>query len=502
VALAKVLIANRGEIVLRVAKACRKLDFEPYGIYSEADKESLHLKYCKAAVNIGGYLPSESYLCMDKIIDAAKKLGCDLVHPGYGFLAENSEFAGLCKKEGLIFVGPSSSTLELSGDKAKAREIGSTIAPVLEGKEVSTEREGLDLAMKIGYPVILKAVKGGGGRGLRIVESPEGLIQEYNASKKEAALGFGSNRVYIEKYLKNPRHIEVQVLADHINTIHLGERECSVQRRHQKLIEETPSPGISQNVREKMTQTAIDIMKKIKYTNAGTVEFLFRDGHFYFMEVNARIQVEHGITEEVTGIDIVEQQLRIASDKELQIKQDDITWRGHAMECRINAEHPITFAPFSGTIKKFDPPAGEDIRLDTALYSGYSIPPFYDSLIAKLICHTNSRLDTIEKMENSLSAFRISGIPSTIPFQISALHDSRFVEGNYDTSFINELRPFSSRDGEIAAAILSQVPKRMQILKKDKSRDPWLESGRYDGIQFYGMHDDYYYDNSRLGWRK
>lgn len=498
--LSKVLIANRGEIVLRVAKACRKLDYEPYGIYSEADKESLHIKYCKAAVNIGGYLPSESYLCMDKIIDAAKKLGCDLVHPGYGFLAENSEFAELCKKEGLIFVGPSVSTLELSGDKAKTREISSTIAPVLEGKEVSTESEGLDMAMKIGYPVILKAVKGGGGRGLRIAKSPEDLIQEYSASKREASRGFGSKRVYIEKYLQNPRHIEVQVLADDANTIHLGERECSIQRRYQKLLEETPSPVITQNVRDKMTHTAVDIMNKIRYTNAGTVEFLFKDHHFYFMEVNSHIQVEHSITEVVTGIDIVEQQLRIASDKELKINQEDITWTGHAIECRINAENPITFAPFSGTVKKFDPPSGEGIRVDTSLFSGYSMPPFYDSLIAKLICHSNNRQDTIEKMERSLLAFRISGIPSTIPFHISALHDHRFVEGNYDTSFINELKPFSAKDGEIAAAILSQIPKRRQMLKEDKSRDPWLESARYYGTPFYRMHDDY---NSRLlRWRK
>jgi len=437
---------------------------------------------------------------MNKIIDAAKKVDCDLIHPGYGFLAENSEFAKLCEKNGLIFVGPSSTTLELSGDKAKAKQIGSAIAPVVEGKEVSTESEALDLAARIGYPVILKAVRGGGGRGLRIVESPSSLIQEYNASKKEASLSFGSNRVYIEKYLADPRHIEVQVLSDGTNAIHLGERECSVQRRHQKLIEETPSPAITEDIREQMTQRAVDIIKSIKYRNAGTVEFLFKDGLFYFMEVNSRIQVEHAITEEVTGIDIVEQQLLIASGKELQIKQEQVKWRGHAMECRINAEHPLTFAPFPGNIKKYVPPNLEGVRVDSALYSGYSIPPYYDSLIAKIICHSANRISTIKMMQSSLLEFRISGIPTTIPFHLSALHDPRFISGSYNTSFTNELRPFSAKDTEIAAAIFSQIPKRIQILKKEVAgRDPWIENNRSESIDFYGMHRDF---DATLRWTK
>jgi acetyl-CoA carboxylase biotin carboxylase subunit len=485
----KVLVANRGEIVLRVARTCIKLGLEPYGIYSDADTNSLHIKYCKEAVKIGGRLPSESYLRMDKVIEAAKKIGCDLVHPGYGFLAESLEFSELCAKEGFIFVGPSPAALRLSGDKAKAREVASEVAPILQGKEVSSESDALSLAEKIGYPIILKAVKGGGGRGLRIVRSPEELTQAFASSKNEAMISFGSSRLYIEKYLENPRHIEVQILGDNSKIIHLGERECSVQRRHQKLIEETPSPALTNDLRQKMTETAIEITKKMRYNNAGTVEFLFKEGKFYFMELNSRIQVEHPITEQVTGIDIVEQQLRIATGEGLQIGQKDIKSRGHAIECRINAEHPISFVPYPGTITKFIPPENQDIRIDTALYSGYSIPPFYDSLIAKLICSGEDRGKAIEKMKKSLVSFRISGIPTTIPFHVSALNDERFVKGDYDTSFIEKLKPFSSRDGEMAAAVFSQLPRKTQFLKREDARDPWMLS-RFDRIQSFDvLHD-------------
>ncbi len=478
----KVLIANRGEIVIRVAKTCKKTGFEPYGIYSDADKESLHTKFCKEAVNIGGHLPSESYLRMDKIVDAAKRLGCDLIHPGYGFLAENHQFAELCKKEGFIFVGPSAETLAISGDKAQAKQIVSRIAPVLQGREVLTEADALSLADKIGYPVIIKAVRGGGGRGLRVVRSADELRQAFVSSKNEATLSFGSGRLYIEKYLENPRHIEVQILGDDSDVVHLGERECSIQRRHQKLIEETPSPALTKDLREKMTSTAIAIAREMKYKNAGTVEFLFKDGSFYFMEVNSRIQVEHPITEKVTGLDIVEQQLKIAAGLGLQQRQQDIKWKGHAIECRINAEHPVSFAPFPGKVVTFLPP-DEDVRIDTAIYPGYFIPSFYDSLIAKIICFGNDRSSAIEKMKRSLLSFRISGIPSTIPFHISALNDARFLQGKYDTSFIDELKPFSSEDGEIAAAIFSQLSKRVKFLKAEQSKDPWVRS-RYDRLQF------------------
>jgi acetyl-CoA carboxylase biotin carboxylase subunit len=486
----KVLIANRGEIVLRVARTCAKLGLEPCGIYSDADADSLHIKFCREVVKIGGRLPSESYLRMDKVIEAAKRLGCDLIHPGYGFLAESLEFSELCAKEGFIFIGPSPAVLKLSGDKAKAREVASEIAPILRGKEVSTESEALSVAREIGYPVILKAVKGGGGRGLRIVRSPDELNQAYTSSKNEAMMSFGSSRLYIEKYLENPRHIEVQILGDNSKVIHLGERECSIQRRHQKLIEETPSIALTNDLRQKITSTAIKIMKKMHYNNAGTVEFLFKDDSFYFMEVNSRIQVEHPITEQVTGIDIVEQQLRIATGEGLQIEQEAIKSRGHAIECRINAEHPTSFVPYSGTITKFIPPEDKDIRIDTALYSGYLIPPFYDSLVAKLICYSDNRSKAIEKMKESLITFRISGIPTTIPFHISALNDERFVKGNYDTSFVDELKPFSSRDGEIAAAIFSQLPKKIiQFLKREDEVDHWMRS-RFDRMQSFEVQQD------------
>lgn len=498
------LIANRGEIVLRVARTARKLGLEPCGIYSEADKESLHIKHCKEAINIGGSLPSESYLRADKIIDAAKKLGCDMIHPGYGFLAENLEFSLLCEKEGFIFVGPSPSAMKLSGDKAKAREVASKIAPILSGKEISTESDALDLANEIGYPVILKAVKGGGGRGLRVIESADDLSKAFNSSKNEALLSFGSDRLYVEKYLVNPRHIEVQILGDsNSKVIHLGERDCSIQRRHQKLIEETPSPALTSDIRTRMVEKAIGVANEMAYDNAGTVEFLFKGGNFYFMEINSRIQVEHPITEEVTGIDIVEQQLHIAMSSGLRIKQEEIKFRGHAIECRINAEHPITFAPYPGRVTKFIPPKNDGIRIDTALYSGYSIPPFYDSLIAKLICYDENRNKAIEKMKNSLLSFRISGIPSTIPFHLSALNDQQFLRGDYDTDFVNRLKPFTSKEGEIAAALFSMVPKRIQILKPEQEdkKDPWLMS-RYDDIQFRDGNSGYLSSSSSSSWTK
>ncbi len=490
----RVLIANRGEIVLRVARTSSRLGLEPCGIFSEADKESLHIKYCKEAVNIGGLLPSESYLRMDKIIEAAKKMGCELIHPGYGFLAENLEFSLLCKNEGFIFVGPSPHSMNLSGDKAKAREVASRVAPILDGKEVSNESEALDLAKRIGYPIILKAVKGGGGRGLRVVESANDLSKAFRSSKSEAMLSFSSDRVYIEKYLVNPRHIEVQILGDHDSkVIQLGERDCSIQRRHQKLIEETPSPALTNDIRAEMIEKAISVTKEMSYDNAGTVEFLFKDGNFYFMEINARIQVEHPITEEVTGIDIVEQQLGIAMSLGLKLNQEEVRFRGHAIECRINAEHPMTFAPYPGRVTKFIPPKEDyGVRIDTALYSGYSIPPFYDSLIAKLICHDENRSKAIDKMRKSLLSFRISGIPSTIPFHLSALNDQQFLHGNYDTDFVNRLRPFASEDGEIAAALFSVMPKRIQILKTggEEYKDPWL-MGKYNDMQLHESHNGY-----------
>jgi len=482
-----VLIANRGEIAIRIARTCKKLDLKPFGIYSDADKNSLHIKHCEKAVGIGGFTPSESYLNMNKIIEAANVLGCELIHPGYGFLSENPDFAMLCKKEGLSFIGPSYESMSITGDKARSRKVASRITSIVDGDEISNETMAVDLAEEIGFPVILKAVQGGGGRGLRIIRSFEELKEAFADSKNEAMMSFGSDRIYIEKYIENPRHIEVQVLADDSKIIHLGERECSVQRRHQKLIEETPSPVLSAEMRNSITKTAIAIVKEMKYTNAGTIEFLFKDNKFYFMEVNARIQVEHPITEAVTGVDIVEQQLRIALGDGLMIKQENVKSKGHAIECRINAEHPLSFVPYPGTITNFTVPEVEGIRVDTAIYSGYSIPSFYDSLIAKIISFANTRLKAIEKMKSSLMQFRITGIPSTVPFHISALNDARFISGNYDTSFIEKLRPFSSKDGEIAAALISLLPKRIEFLNKDVKEmtvDPWTIS-RFDTIDLF-----------------
>jgi acetyl-CoA carboxylase, biotin carboxylase subunit len=496
--LQKVLIANRGEIVIRIANTCKRLGFLPCGIYSNADKNALHIKHCKEALDIGGNPSSENYLNMYKIIDAAKKMDCNLIHPGYGFLSEKSEFAERCIDEGLVFIGPSPDVLRLSGDKVLAKEVASSFATVVEGKEVYSLEESLELANKIGYPVILKATEGGGGRGLRVINTPSDLIDSFIISKKEAITNFGSERVYIEKYIQNPRHIEVQILGDKSRVIQLGERECSIQRRHQKLIEETPSSALTEETRSILTKTAAAIMKQIKYNNAGTVEFLFKDGKFYFMEINSRIQVEHPITEAVTGVDIVEQQLNIATGKGLTLSQEEIKAKGHAIECRINAENPFTFAPYPGLVKQFLPPKDNNIRIDSSLYSGYTIPPFYDSLIAKVISIGEGRKESIDRMINALHSFRISGIPSTIPFHISALNDNRFLSGLYDTSFINNLKYYSDKECEIAAAIFVHLPKRIHYLQNKDKNDPWIES-RY---RSYCKPERTFYCNNITRWLK
>jgi acetyl/propionyl-CoA carboxylase alpha subunit len=490
----KLLIANRGEIATRIVKSCNKLDIIPCGVYSEADKNSVYIKSLKETLNIGGFSATDSYLRMDKIVNAAKKLGCSMIHPGYGFLAENLQFSELCKKEGLVFVGPSAEVLKISGDKLRAKDLASRVAPVLEGKEVSKEDEALKVAGEIGYPVILKAARGGGGRGLRIAKSADDISKFINASRSESMISFGSDRLFIEKYLQHPKHIEVQILGDNSTIIQLGERECSVQRRHQKLIEETPSQILTEEMRKRITDTAIAIMKEMNYDSAGTVEFLFKNEHFYFMEVNSRIQVEHPVTEEVTGVDLVEQQINVASGAGLTIKQEDVKPRGHAIECRINAEHPLSFIPFAGTIKSFIPPVeSENVRIDTALSAGSTVPPFYDSLIAKLICFADTRFDAIERMKQSLSMFRISGIPTTIPFHLSALNDTRFIEGSYDTSFVDDLKPYSAIDGEVASAILCQLPRKIKFLINEGSlnENAWMKS-RFNDSNF-----DRYFSISR-----
>jgi acetyl/propionyl-CoA carboxylase alpha subunit len=490
----KLLIANRGEIATRIVKSCNKLDIIPCGVYSEADKNSVYIKSLKETLNIGGFSATDSYLRMDKIVNAAKKLGCSMIHPGYGFLAENLQFSELCKKEGLVFVGPSAEVLKISGDKLRAKDLASRVAPVLQGKEVSKEDEALKVAGEIGYPVILKAARGGGGRGLRVAKSADDISKFIDVSRNESMISFGSDRLFIEKYLQHPKHIEVQILGDNSTIIQLGERECSVQRRHQKLIEETPSQILTKEMRKRITDTAIAIMKEMNYDSAGTVEFLFKNEHFYFMEVNSRIQVEHPVTEEVTGVDLVEQQINVASGAGLTIKQEDVKPRGHAIECRINAEHPLSFIPYAGTIKSFIPPVeSENVRIDTALSVGSTVPPFYDSLIAKLICFADTRFDAIERMKQSLSMFRISGIPTTIPFHLSALNDTRFIEGSYDTSFVDDLKPYSEIDGEVASAILCQLPRKIKFLinEENLNENAWMKS-RFNDSNF-----DRYFSISR-----
>ena len=505
----RILIANRGEIVIRVAKTCRKLGYSPCGIYSDADKDSLHIKHCDSVENIGGNLPDESYLNMMKIIDAARKMDCTFIHPGYGFLAEKSEFANLCNKEGLVFIGPSADVLKISGDKVLAKEILSNVANTIKGKEVSDINEALEYAEELGYPVIIKAARGGGGRGLQVINTPQELTKLLKFSIREALLSFGSGRVYLEKYVQNPRHIEVQILGDRSKVIHLGERECTIQRRHQKLIEETPSPALDDVARERLVKTAIKIMEKIRYDNAGTVEFLLKDGSFYFMEINSRIQVEHPITEAVTGIDIAEQQLNISCRNGMTLEQNDLKASGHAIECRINAEHPISFTPYPGLVTNFAPPIdSRSIRIDSSLYTGYSIPPFYDSLIAKLIVRADNREKAIEKMKNALLDFRISGIPSTIPFQLSALNDDRFLKGNYDTSFVEKMKPYSEKNGEIAAIIFENILKRRESPGKyikenetdqeNEQGQPWILS-RYE--EFLKLQGNYDLENS-MRWTK
>ncbi len=495
--------------MIRVAKTCRKLGYSPCGIYSDADKDNLHIKHCDSVENIGGNLPNESYLNMIKIIDAARKMDCTFIHPGYGFLAEKSEFANLCNKEGLVFIGPSADVLKISGDKVLAKEILSNVATTIKGKEVSDINEALEFAEELGYPVIIKAAKGGGGRGLQIIDTPQQLTKLLKFSIREALLSFGSGRVYLEKYVQNPRHIEVQIIGDHSRVIHLGERECTIQRRHQKLIEETPSPALDDAARENLVKTAVEIMEKIRYDNAGTVEFLLKNGSFYFMEINSRIQVEHPITEAVTGIDIVEQQLNISCRGGMTLEQNDIKAGGHAIECRINAEHPISFTPYPGLVKNYTPPIdSQNIRIDSSLYTGYSIPPFYDSLIAKVIVRAENRKEAIEKMKNALLSFRISGIPSTIPFHLSALNDDRFLTGNYDTAFVEKMKSYSEKDGEIAAIVFENMLKRRgssgesstedETKQENEQRQPWILS-RYE--EFLKLQGNYNLENS-MRWVK
>ncbi len=440
--ISKVLIANRGEIALRVILACKEMGLKTVAVHSEADRDALHVRYADEDVCIGPAPSRQSYLNISSIIAAAEITGADAIHPGYGFLAENPHFAEIAGECQLTFIGPSPEAMRLMGDKAKAREMAKNAGiPILPGSEglVKTHAEALDISRAIGFPVILKAAAGGGGRGMRICGSDADLAGAFDTARSEAERAFGSADVYVEKYLERPRHIEIQIFGDTQGRIvSLGERECTIQRRHQKLIEESPSPAVSQDLRKQMGEAAIRLCEAVRYVNAGTIEFLFQDGEFYFMEMNTRIQVEHPVTEEVTGIDLVKEQIRVASGLPLSVPHGDFRLRGHAMEFRINAEDPVTFAPHAGRIREFHVPGGPGVRVDTAVYRDYVISPHYDSLIAKLVVRGKNREETIVRSRRALDLFIIEGVKTSIPLDRAILDDQRFIRGDISTRFMEE----------------------------------------------------------------
>ena len=440
--LKKILVANRGEIAVRIIRACRELGIRTVAVYSEIDRDSLHKELADEAVCIGPAPSNKSYLNVKAIIEAACLTGCDGIHPGYGFLSENSSFAKMCDEIGIKFIGPNYKMIELMGNKSKAKEtMKNAGVPVVPGSNglVDNVLEAIKVALKIGYPVILKASSGGGGKGIRIAYNEKELVKFYDLVRQEAKISFNDDSIYIEKFIENPRHIEVQVMADeHGNVIHLGERDCTVQRNNQKMLEETPSGVITDKLRQKMGKITVNAIKEVGYSNVGTIEYLLdKNKDFYFMEMNTRVQVEHPITETITGIDIIKEQLKIASGEKLQYKQDDIKFTGHSLEARINAENPYkNFMPCPGEIKELHIPGGNGIRIDTAIYPGYKIPPTYDSMIAKIIVHGKDRNESIAKMKSALGEFVIDGINTNIDFLYRILEDEDFISNNYDTSFI------------------------------------------------------------------
>ncbi len=446
----KILIANRGEIAVRIIRTCKEMGIRTVAVYSTADQDALHVQLAHEAVCIGGPRPAESYLNMNAILQAACSTGCDAIHPGFGFLSENPQFAALTQQCGLIFIGPSPEVIEQLGNKAMARKMMKEAGvPVVPGSKqiIETIEECQALAKKITYPLIIKAANGGGGRGMRIVRSEDELEHAYYSAKSEAKACFGDEDVYMEKYIENPKHIEVQVLCDAFgNCLHLYERDCSFQRRNQKMIEEAPCHTLKEEIREQMFADAIKACRYVGYTSAGTIEFLLaQDGRYYFMEMNTRIQVEHPITEQICGIDIIKQQIRIADHQRLNLTQEEITPNGYALECRINAEDiHRDFAPSPGKITFLNLPCGRGVRVETAVYNGYTIPPYYDSMIAKIITYAPTRLECIKKMRIALEELIIEGVETNVEFHYLVLHQRAFIEGTYDTGyaqrFIEELK--------------------------------------------------------------
>ena len=441
----KILVANRGEIAIRVMRACRELGIKSVAVYSEADKNALFTRYADEAYEIGKPAPSQSYLRIDRILEVAEKAGAEAIHPGYGFLAENPRLGEECEKQGIKLIGPKGSVIEAMGDKITSKKLMKKAGvPVIPGTDqgVSDPDEAARIADSIGYPVIIKASAGGGGIGMRAVYEEDELIRAMESTQSVAASAFGDPTVYIEKYLERPRHIEFQVMADESgNVIHLADRECSIQRRHQKLIEEAPSPIMTPELRERMGSAAVNAAEYIGYENAGTVEFLYSNGDFYFLEMNTRIQVEHPITEVITGVDLVKEQIRVACGEELRFTQKDINIRGHAIECRINAENPLAdFAPNPGKITGYRSPGGIGVRVDSGVYMNYEIPPFYDSMISKLIVWGMDRQEAINRMKRALSEYIILGVKTTIPFHKAIMRNDAFRRGELHTHFVDEYR--------------------------------------------------------------
>jgi acetyl-CoA carboxylase biotin carboxylase subunit len=437
----KILIANRGEIALRIIRACKELGIQTVAVHSDVDAESLHVKLADESICIGPAASSASYLNIKSIISAAEVTDADAVHPGYGFLAENAEFAEICGQCGLTFIGPTPENMRLMGDKIRARQTVTGVGvPILPGttEAVRTVEEARKIAGEIGYPVIIKATAGGGGRGMKVVHSPAALANAFATARSEAQAGFGNPEVYIEKYCLRPRHVEIQLLGDqHGNVIHLGERDCSIQRRHQKLIEESPCPVMTPELRERMGSAAVSAAKAVNYSSVGTAEFLVDEGgDFYFMEMNTRVQVEHPVTEMVTGVDVIREQIYSAAGHALRYRQSDIHINGHAIECRINAEDPDRFTPCPGKIDGYHPPGGPGVRVDSAVYDQYTVLPHYDSMIAKLIVHADNREEAIRRMSRALGEYIIEGIKTTIPFHQRIMNSHEFQEGRFDTGFL------------------------------------------------------------------
>jgi len=486
---AKVLIANRGEIALRIIRTCRKLGIRTVVTYSDPDRNSLPLSYADEVYPLRGSTPAETYLNFPKIIEAAKKKRCDAIHPGYGFLAEDAEFVRECERSGILFIGPSSRSLTKLGNKITARQtMKDANVPLIPGSDepVKDEQAAVDFSETIGYPVILKAVFGGGGKGMRIASNAEEVRRYYRLTKLESLAAFGREAIYVEKRLTKPRHIEVQVIADaKSKIISLGERECSLQRRHQKLLEEAPSIAVTDNLRRKLVESAKAGLSAAGYTNAGTVEFLVdQDGDFYFLEVNKRLQVEHLVTELTTGIDIVEEQLHVTFESSLTASENEIRIRGWAINCRINAEDPrINFTPTPGTVVRYQPPAGPGVRVDSALFSGCEIPEFYDSMVAKLATWGRDRAEALERMKYALREMEVFPIPTTIPLHDYLMHDPNFINGKFDTEYVDQILPKMNshlQTLEVLAAVASTAHKMMKpsprtIAQPERARSRWRD---------------------------